>query len=75
MGKLKDIPKGLQNFVAEVQVELKKCAWPTRPELFESTVMVIVTSVILGFFVGFSDLGLMKVLDLTVDFVQAMLRR
>ena len=68
MGKLTDAGKGLRNFVTEVQVELKKCAWPTRPELFESTVMVIVTSLILGFFVGFSNLGLMKVLDMVLTF-------
>ena len=47
-------------------MELKKCAWPTRPELFESTVVVIVPALILGVFVGVSDLVLMKFLDLAL---------
>ena len=50
--------RGFKGFLEEVQVELKKCAWPTRPELMESTVVVIVASAILGAFVGFSDVGL-----------------
>ena len=68
MGKLADVGKGFRGFVTEVQVELKKCAWPSRSELFESTVMVIVTSLILGFFVGFSDAGLIKILDVLLTF-------
>ena len=50
--------RGLKTFFEEVKVELKKCAWPTRPELMESTVVVIVASILLGAFVGFSDVGL-----------------
>lgn len=42
-------------FLGEVQAELKKCAWPTRPELYESTIVVIVSVIILGSFVGVSD--------------------
>ena len=44
MGKLRNIVIGFRTFVDEVQIELKKCAWPTKPELMESTVMVIVAS-------------------------------
>lgn len=49
-------------FLGEVQVELKKCTWPTRSELFESTVVVIVAVAILGVVVAFSDLVLSVVL-------------
>ena len=49
---------GFKSFFEEVKIELKKCAWPTKPELMESTVVVIVASVILGMFVGLSDFGL-----------------
>ncbi len=50
--------RGFLSFFEEVKAELKKCAWPTRPELMESTVVVIVASLMLGAFVGFSDFGL-----------------
>lgn len=50
----------------EVMTELRKCAWPTRPELVESTVMVIVASMILGAFVGASDFGLVKLLQAVI---------
>jgi preprotein translocase subunit SecE len=44
-----------RTFLNEVMVELKKSAWPTRKELIDSTVVVIVTVVILGLFVAFAD--------------------
>jgi preprotein translocase subunit SecE len=49
-----------------VQVELKKCTWPTRPELLESTVVVVVAMLILGAAVGFSDLVLNLILRLVI---------
>ncbi|NKB25151.1 MAG: preprotein translocase subunit SecE [Kiritimatiellae bacterium] len=44
-----------RTFLEEVQIELKKCAWPTRQELHESTIVVIISMVMLGVFVGASD--------------------
>ncbi|MCS6770443.1 MAG: preprotein translocase subunit SecE [Kiritimatiellae bacterium] len=49
-------------FLGEVQTELKKCTWPTRSELFESTVVVVAAVAILGVVVAFSDLVLGVVL-------------
>lgn len=46
-------------FVNEVGLELKKSAWPTRQELIESTFVVIVSVVLLGVFIGFSDVILL----------------
>lgn len=55
MNKLGQIISGTRGFVGEVQVELKKCTWPTRPELLESTVVVIVAVAILAAVVSLSD--------------------
>lgn len=66
MSKLKQAVTGVQTFLGEVQVELKKCTWPTRPELLESTVVVIVAILILGAAVGFSDLVLNLILRLVI---------
>ena len=66
MSKLKQSFAGIQGFLGEVQVELKKCTWPTRPELLESTVVVVVAILILGAAVGFSDLVLNMILRLVI---------
>jgi len=51
-------------FFAEVVTELKKSAWPTRKELVDSTIMVIVTMLILGMFVAVADLVFVKVIGI-----------
>ncbi len=48
------IPK-IREFVLEVWTELKKSAWPTRSELVDSTLVVLVTVIILGIFVSAAD--------------------
>ena len=58
-----DIARGFRHFFDEVVIELKKCAWPSKQELMESTVMVIVASLILGGFVGISDFFLIELLS------------
>ncbi|HMP75663.1 MAG TPA: preprotein translocase subunit SecE [Kiritimatiellia bacterium] len=62
MNKLGQLITGTRDFVGEVQVELKKCTWPTRPELLESTVVVIVAVAILGAVVSLSDVILSTLL-------------
>lgn len=54
----------LVNFINEVGVELKKSSWPTRSELFNSTVVVIISVIALAIFIGFSDFILMRLLKL-----------
>ncbi len=51
------------NFFNEVLVELRKSAWPTRQELLESTVVVIISVVILGFCVGVFDIIVIEALE------------
>jgi preprotein translocase subunit SecE len=62
MNKLGTAVTSMRTFFTEVQVELKKCAWPTRPELLESTVVVIVSVLILGVVVGLSDVILQNLM-------------
>ena len=44
-----------REFVKEVQVESTKVSWPTRSELRDSTVVVIVTVLLVSAFVGVVD--------------------
>jgi preprotein translocase subunit SecE len=57
---------GFRTFLGEVKVELKKCAWPTRPELMESTMVVIVSIVLVGIYVGLCDTLSMSFLNLII---------
>ena len=50
-----------------MSAELKKCAWPTRPELFDSTVMVIISVALLGGFVAVCDLVLRELIRLVIQ--------
>ncbi len=51
-------------FVSEMVGELQKASWPTRTELRDSTVVVIVASALLGIFTSISDFSLYQVVDL-----------
>ncbi len=46
---------GIRRFIRETIAELHKCTWPTRAELFESTILVIVSIIILTGFVAIID--------------------
>lgn len=55
MKKIGDGIGRLRAFLREVNVELRKCAWPSRPELVESTVVVIISMLLTSAYVGLSD--------------------
>ena len=66
MNKIQVFIVKLVGFINEVGLELKKAAWPTRAELQDSTLVVIMSVIVLGAFVGLSDLILMRVLHLVL---------
>ena len=66
MNKIKTAVARMREFLGEVNLELKKCAWPSRSELMESTVVVIVSVVLLAVFVGLSDGVLLALLRLVL---------
>jgi preprotein translocase subunit SecE len=50
----------VQKFISEVLAEMKKVSWSTRQELIDSTLIVILSSFILGIFVGVIDFAFSK---------------
>jgi preprotein translocase subunit SecE len=56
-------------FVGEMVGELQKASWPTRSELRDSTIVVIMASFLLGLFTSISDFSLYQVVDLFTSFV------
>ncbi len=51
------------NFFTDIVREMKKVTWPKREELKESTIVVIITSLIFALFVYIVDFILNKGLD------------
>ena len=62
MSKVQQSLTQVRTFVEEVRAEMKKCSWPSRSELADSTMVVIVSVVLIAVFVGLSDLVLMGLL-------------
>jgi preprotein translocase subunit SecE len=62
MKKIIELFTSLKIFLGEVKAELKKCTWPTRRELLGSTMVVVISVLILGVFVGLCDTVLMGLL-------------
>ena len=53
----------IKEFVQDVLVEFRKVTWPSRPELMNSTTVVIVVTVVLAFFLGGVDIALTKLVE------------
>jgi preprotein translocase subunit SecE len=53
----------VREFVLEVMAEFRKVTWPSRSELANSTVVVIVVTVVLAFFLGGVDIVLARVVE------------
>jgi preprotein translocase subunit SecE len=57
-------------FFGEMAGELQKATWPTKTELRDATIVVIVASAILGLFTAVSDFALYQVVDLFTSLVR-----
>ena len=49
-------------FLRESRTELKKVKWPTRKELLASTAVVVGLTLLISFFLGLIDFGLIKII-------------
>ena len=56
-------------FFGEMVDELQKASWPTKAELRDSTIVVIVAAIIMGVFTAISDFSLYQVVNLLTDLV------
>jgi preprotein translocase subunit SecE len=52
-----------REFIREVLVEFRRVTWPNRPELINSTVVVVVVTVAVAFFLGGVDIGLARIVE------------
>jgi preprotein translocase subunit SecE len=61
--------RSVRIFTGELIAELQKASWPTREELKDSTIVVIVACALLGLFISISDFALYQVVDLFTSWV------
>ena len=57
-------------FYKEMMSELKKASWPSKTELRDSTIIVLVATVILGSFIALADFSLMNGVELLTSWVR-----
>lgn len=67
MEKIKEFWQKAKQFFREVRVELKKVTWPSRKETIASTSVVLITVVLVSFFLGIVDLGLSRLIKIFLD--------
>jgi preprotein translocase subunit SecE len=56
--------RGMGKFLRDVRMEMAKVTWPTRKDLIQSTLVVIVAVVISGAFIGVLDLVFSRLINL-----------
>ena len=55
-----------RSFLSEVRAELKKVTWPSRKEVYSTTIVVVATSIFFGFYLWGLDLAFSRVLSLAL---------
>ncbi len=56
--------KKIQQFIEDVKIEMAKVSWPTHNELMNSTMIVVVVSILFTIFIFASDVIISKVIQL-----------
>ena len=54
----KGVVASVTDYIRDVRVEMSKVSWPSRTELRESTMVVIVMVILISVFIGVVDRGL-----------------
>ncbi len=57
-GERTSVVQTTTDYIRDVRVEMNKVSWPSRTELRESTLVVIVMVIIISVFIGVVDRGL-----------------
>lgn len=62
--KKKNPAQIIPQFFTEVIAEMKKVTWPTKQETIRLTTLVVIISLIIGFYIGIIDMALATGLEL-----------
>ena len=64
--KLAKARKNLVRFFKDIRTELKKVIWPTRQQLVNNTVTVLLTCLVVGMVIWIADGALTKIVEWTL---------
>ncbi len=64
--------RSIRTFWKETVLELRKASWPTRKELRQYTIVVLIGVAILGSFIGVSDFFLLNSIELVTEWVRPL---
>jgi len=67
MGKKENIFRRIRNYLIDVKGELKKVTWPTKNDLYKTTIAVIVSSILFGVYLFAVDWIFSKVIQQVVS--------
>ncbi|WP_420792878.1 preprotein translocase subunit SecE [Lentisphaera profundi] len=54
----------VSKYTIDVVEELKRCSWPGKSELVQSSILVLITCILLAIFVQFADQILQTLIEL-----------
>lgn len=54
------------DFIKEAYDELKKVTWPSKDELKESTLVVIISTILISIFLGIVDIVVAKIIKMVI---------
>jgi len=66
MGNKENIFRRIRNYLIDVKGELKKVTWPTKNDLYKTTIAVIVSSILFGVYLFAVDWIFSKVIQQVV---------
>jgi len=58
--------RNIVRFFKEIRTELKKVIWPTREQLVNNTITVLLATLVIGAIIWVVDFGLTKIVELTL---------
>ena len=58
--------KKIVQFLLEVWIELKKTSWPNRKEVYGTTIVVIIATILCSAFLYVVDLSLSKIMNFII---------
>ena len=61
--------RGIMKFLRDVRIELGKVTWPTRKDLIQSTIVVLVAVAIATVYTGLLDVVFSKAVDLVLKVI------
>ncbi len=68
--KVKDAPRNLVAFYGDVKTELKKVTWPSKKEVYATTLIVIITVFFFGIYLFVVDFFLQNIVQRIFGFFQ-----